>query len=277
MYSNFNPCDVTAASVNSAVRHIDIGFAPNSASYVEFLGYPNYSGLDNVKVENLCHENIDVTQRKPNQGKWQEAPPCPPVTSDSTSSERRTNGAYGQSAHRTVPAFGADPTDEADNVVNNIKKEESDTEITPHVYAAPTPTESPHCGWRYSSVNQQSPIYDPRPSSSYFPHPYHSYTRPAFHNSPLPGYAYTSPPHSSAASASPTEAARKTGEDQGPLYYWQHPQYHGEFAATKNSRLGSNPNWTVQGKNNCKVALFNGDMWAKFHAHTNEMIITKHG
>ena len=35
--------------------------------------------------------------------------------------------------------------------------------------------------------------------------------------------------------------------------------------------------WTATGKSKITVTLYNGDMWAKFHEHTNEMIITKHG
>lgn len=34
--------------------------------------------------------------------------------------------------------------------------------------------------------------------------------------------------------------------------------------------------WTAKG-DSCSVTLYNGDMWAKFHSYTNEMIITKHG
>ncbi|GFO44860.1 hypothetical protein PoB_007136500 [Plakobranchus ocellatus] len=43
------------------------------------------------------------------------------------------------------------------------------------------------------------------------------------------------------------------------------------------SRSHVTSQWTATGKGKVAVTLYNGDMWAKFHEHTNEMIITKHG
>lgn len=39
----------------------------------------------------------------------------------------------------------------------------------------------------------------------------------------------------------------------------------------------NSPMWIARGKDKCVVTLNNGDMWAKFHALTNEMIVTKNG
>ena len=84
-----------------------------------------------------------------------------------------------------------------------------------------------------------------------------------------PGDCESQSPNSSSSAVMPYHSQHVFPGFSHHLQGQGHPHGHGRSRAMSQ--------WTATGKSKVTVTLYNGDMWAKFHEHTNEMIITKHG
>ncbi|XP_059149969.1 T-box brain protein 1-like, partial [Physella acuta] len=155
---------------------------------------------------------------------------------------------------------------------------------------------NPFTGHHSPAVGHQSPVMSHHSPAIGHQSPVLSHQSPTIsHQSPVVGHHSPVMSHHSPGKVSPPfyHPEHMSTLHYDPHYYHQWPpsvamphpesgQPHPDCPPPplKVRRLGAGnpvPTWTAKGKNNCVVSLYNGDMWAKFHIHSNEMIITKHG
>ncbi|KAH9489986.1 T-box brain protein 1 [Bulinus truncatus] len=273
---------------DSPVRENSVQFAQNSSTYGNYYSYYNdgFDDASDCKSTVSSYKNYSslngfgMTPGKPNENKWHASPYYQAVSGNPLEA---TVGLM-NSNDNPYDNHVANSTNTDGNISGGVKLEERTHEGAPSSFTETTPLagspyELPRTAIHQSpGQHQLSPTY---PSPTYGV-PVRS-ANPE--GSPHQRYMFTPPATSSSSSNGYTRTEHQDQTDPGHAYHWTHPAQgavsHPLLTSSLvypwGSRLGERSKWTFEGKKNCRVSLYNGDMWAKFHVHTNEMIITKHG